>query len=201
MGMGVVHFFDGDLETSKEYFEKTIHPLSNTNLDGLAITKTFLGNIARLEGKQDEAESLLNEAILIFHEVGDMRAIAQALIFLGRLQLDNVNLTAARRCFNEAIFLASESHSWNYIPWSLEALACNFSAMHQFYDAAKLLGASALLREKLGTPLLPIELRDYEACKAAIHAQIDDPSFESAWAEGFAMSREQMVEYALKISM
>jgi hypothetical protein len=63
---------------------------------------------------------------------------------------------------------------------------------------ARLLGAAEALRAAIGLPLPPAERPDYERTVAAARAQLDEAAFATAWAQGRAMSLDQLVAYALE---
>jgi hypothetical protein len=144
------------------------------------------------------AKSLLEEAVRFLREAGDNQRTVMALVFLGRLELDQANWVAAERCFSEALFLARKASAACFVSWSLESFAYLFMALNQAYRAVSFLGAAEASRERLGTPILPIERREYESSLAAAHAQLDEATFAKAWAEGRALAIEQAIELALQ---
>jgi DNA-binding SARP family transcriptional activator len=65
--------------------------------------------------------------------------------------------------------------------------------------AARLWGGAEALREQMGMLLSQFDLAHsgYERDLAAVTSALDEASFDAAWAEGRAMSPEQVFEYAL----
>jgi hypothetical protein len=63
--------------------------------------------------------------------------------------------------------------------------------------AARLFGAAEALHEAIGKPLPPFLRADYDRDVAAVHAQLDDATFDAAWAAGQALSLEQAIAEAL----
>jgi len=57
--------------------------------------------------------------------------------------------------------------------------------------AARLYGAAEALRERVGTPIPPVEHATYERLVAAVRTQLDEVVFASTWAEGQTMTPEQ----------
>ena len=161
-----------------------------------AISNTFIGAIARIQGKKELSKTFLEEAIQIFQQFGDKRWTSTALVFLGRLELENGDRVSTEACIRQALTLASEANAWLYVSWSLESFAYLCLASNQLHRAVRILGAADALREKLGTPLLPVEQDEYKSCLASLHAQLDGTTFETAWSEGRAMSMEQAIEFA-----
>jgi hypothetical protein len=59
--------------------------------------------------------------------------------------------------------------------------------------AALLLGASAALREEMGTPLSPVARADHEHAANTARAALGVEAFEAAWTEGSGMSLEEVI--------
>jgi DNA-binding NarL/FixJ family response regulator len=85
----------------------------------------------------------------------------------------------------------------HFVAYSLQVLAALAAARGQPVRSARLLGAEDALRETIGVSHSPEEVRQYEPYIAAARAQMDEPAWEEAWAEGRAMTTEQAVRYAL----
>ena len=64
--------------------------------------------------------------------------------------------------------------------------------------AARLFGASEVLREVMGTPPEPGESALQEPYLSAARSQLDETSWQEAWAEGRAMTLEEAISYALE---
>ena len=64
--------------------------------------------------------------------------------------------------------------------------------------AARLFGAAGAVRTASGIPLPPVDRWWYERYLATARAQLDERSWEAAWAEGQAMTLEQAIAYALE---
>ncbi len=54
------------------------------------------------------------------------------------------------------------------------------------------------MHTSIGAPLPPVDRRRYDVAIADIRAQLDEPTFAAAWAEGQAMTLEQAIAYALE---
>ena len=64
--------------------------------------------------------------------------------------------------------------------------------------AARLLGASEALLEKMGFGVQSSDLLEIERNVAATREQLDKVAFEAAWSDGRAMSLEQAIAFALE---
>ena len=79
----------------------------------------------------------------------------------------------------------------------LEGFAKLAGAAGQPQRAARLFGAAQALRDRIGTPIPPVERADYDAALAQARAQLDEVAFGEAWAEGRATGWEAAAAYAL----
>jgi hypothetical protein len=64
--------------------------------------------------------------------------------------------------------------------------------------AARLLGAAHAMREAIGAPHWPSERAAYDADVDVAREGLGDRAFAAAWAQGWAMSLEQAIAYALE---
>jgi hypothetical protein len=80
---------------------------------------------------------------------------------------------------------------------SLDGLACISAAEGASERAARLFGAAEVLGEALGSEHMPEEDALRAPYLAMASSQLDEISWEEAWAEGRAMSMDQAIEYAL----
>jgi DNA-binding CsgD family transcriptional regulator len=85
--------------------------------------------------------------------------------------------------------------SW-YVPDILECLA-DFACEHgSRREAARLFGAAHGIRQRMGAVRFKIYDAGYEASVATLRDALGEKDFESAWAEGAALSTEEAIAYA-----
>lgn len=84
------------------------------------------------------------------------------------------------------------------ITQSLERLATLMISQGYVERAVRLLGVVTTLHEGINAPLSTAEHAWREQSIAATHAQINQATFDTAWAEGRRMTMEQAVAYALE---
>jgi hypothetical protein len=63
--------------------------------------------------------------------------------------------------------------------------------------AARLLGAADALRDQTKVSVPPADRTRYDGVLAAVKAAVGVPGFTTAWAEGRAMTQDQIIEFAL----
>ena len=106
------------------------------------------------------------------------------------------DLAGARALCEESLILLSRVNfglSFRDIAPVLEGLAAVVAAQEEPTWAARLLGRAEAQRETIKTPLPPRYRANYEQAVALAHSQLAEPSFAAAWAEGRALTLEQVV--------
>ncbi|MEB3982827.1 LuxR C-terminal-related transcriptional regulator [Mycobacterium sp. 663a-19] len=94
--------------------------------------------------------------------------------------------------------LAGLPESLGYVGISdiLECLATLAGEAGRHREAARLFGAAAAIRERTGVVRFKLWVAGYEASVGELRNAMGQADFESAWAEGAALSTEEAVAYA-----
>jgi ATP/maltotriose-dependent transcriptional regulator MalT len=156
-----------------------------------------LGEITFFQGDTTTARLLLERSCTRYRELGYEPKLAYTLSFLGRILTAEGDLAAARAVYEESLILAMRvNFGWPVLDRALvvEGLAAVIEAIGEPVWAARLLGWAENQRETIGTPLPPRYRADYEQTVALVRAGLDEPSFAAAWAEGRAMTLEQVID-------
>jgi non-specific serine/threonine protein kinase len=156
-----------------------------------------LGIVARFVGDYERATALLNESLAFRKKLGEYQGIAFVLRSLGQVALNQNDSGRAAAYFRESLILSSENGDTWLCEESLQGCAAIASAAGHYQRAARLIGAAERLQEILGWRPSPPTQADYDKRKASTRGALTDFVFETAWAEGRAMTLEQAVEYAL----
>jgi tetratricopeptide (TPR) repeat protein len=154
--------------------------------------------LARFQGDYGRAIEQIKAGLEVFQELGNERGIAIALVTLGdalRMQGDLAQSTALYR---ESITIRQEIGERQAVTDCFEGLAAIAYTQGNLARSAKLLGAAEVLREKSQIPMPPADRVNHERVVMALRTQLDEATFNSAWAEGRAISLEQAMAYALK---
>ena len=94
---------------------------------------------------------------------------------------------------------------WQYVGRAYETAACleglaRVAAMQdQPERAARLLGASAALRDETGTHLTPIARADHDHASEAAYDALGEEAFEAAWRTGNETPFEASITTALDL--
>jgi DNA-binding CsgD family transcriptional regulator len=97
---------------------------------------------------------------------------------------------------HEALAIAQQLHGFLRVPDALDCLACLSADAGNHLFAARLFGASAAARKRIGVVQIPA-LSDghHEAVESTLDA-LKQNEFDAAWAEGAALSTEEAIAYA-----
>src|SRR5262249_24099668 len=79
------------------------------------------------------------------------------------------------------------------IAFALEGLASVVAAKGKPAWAARLWGVAEALHQAIGAPLPPVYRAEYDQSVAAARAQLGEKAFTAAWAEGRAMTLDEVL--------
>jgi predicted ATPase/DNA-binding SARP family transcriptional activator len=173
--LGLIAFHEGDFPAAQSFLEEGLRLMRQVeDKPGIAIMLDLLGGIAYTQGHYEEAKARVEESQLLWQDLGSKPDVAWGRYFLG---------------------------------WCLAGLAELAGAAGKPERAARLFGATHTLLQSLDTQLeatdqgryerIPTTTQaDFERHVAALHAKLGDQTFETAWAEGQAMTLDQTVTYA-----
>ena len=102
----------------------------------------------------------------------------------------------AERDGHDALACAAEVKAHLVIPDILECLAVLAGEAGSHREAARLFGAAHAIRQRMGAVRFKVYDAGYEASVAALREALGEKDFDSAWAEGAALSTEEAIAYA-----
>jgi non-specific serine/threonine protein kinase len=165
---------------------------------GLALCLYFHATAAVTAGRVADAQRLAKDGLEASERAGDrwVRGILTGL--LGTVEWLLGDARAAEETLKEAVRIQDVTgHRWGMLT-SLEGLAWVAGSAGQLERASLLLGASAALRQELGSSLLPYAQAQHDACEATVRAELDEARCRDCWEQGHALSRRQVVAAALE---
>jgi predicted ATPase/DNA-binding CsgD family transcriptional regulator len=164
---------------------------------GMAQALNIIGEIARVNGDDDRAKHAYEECLAICQQTGEARRICYMCFGLSHIAQHEGNHERAMEFGRQGLRLACERNDVNEMAGGVSVLAGPFRMLGQSQRAARLLGASEAASERIGAFQHPSDTLEIDRIITEVRAQLDEATFEAAWAEGRKMSLEQAVLEAL----
>ncbi len=189
---------------SKELYEESIALLRELGATvHLANGLINLGYLFLIEGDAERAGALNGEAAALLRKVGNRSSLPTALDNLGWATLLRGDHERAKAFYEESlrsclglgekVFAAEKGIAAE----SLDGLACVAGILGEDERAARMFGAARTLHETVGYHHAPAERALREPYLTNVRSRLEEASWEAAFAEGWAMTFEKAVEYAL----
>ncbi|MGH3962160.1 MAG: helix-turn-helix transcriptional regulator [Pseudonocardiaceae bacterium] len=193
--MGRAELALGEFTAAREYLETAV-AVERIFAYQLTWHLSVLGTLERIEGNLDVARGHGDEALQIAQRIGSGWMQAHAERLLARVALAAGRAKEAERYVHDALGQLVPKGFAIDIPECLDSLAAIAAAAESFEEAARLLGAAAAGRERLGIVRSPPELEFWTAIERTTREAVGDDVYESAFAAGAAMETDEVVAYA-----
>lgn len=152
------------------------------------------------QGDYERAKAYSQETIAWFQRAGYQRGVARTLLDLAQIAQHEGNFTYAKNLMTKSLT--------QLLPfgdkWSAAVVLENIATLEHEEGfssrAVQLYGTAEALREAVGMPLMEVECKDYETVVEALRRDISETEFSRAWAQGRAMTLEQVVELVINES-
>jgi tetratricopeptide (TPR) repeat protein len=197
--LGQLFLRQGNYERARLHFEdhlKIDESLRYTQ--GTAIALQNLGNLYRYQGDYDQATRLYEKSLVICREYGESWGLSNSLWYLGIVALHRNDYQQARQQFSDCYQLARVMFEKISMCDLLPALAAVAAETHQSERAAKLYGAAQALFETTDYRLQPFDRAEFDRHIRIAEEQLGGAKFEELVSEGYAMTMEQAIAYALE---
>jgi predicted ATPase/class 3 adenylate cyclase/DNA-binding CsgD family transcriptional regulator len=161
--------------------------------EGIASCLNLSGILALDEGDTARAASRVEQAQALFQEMNLQHGATLSLYALAQVAEASGNQMESQTLYEQGVVLARKSGNKHTVIFCLEGLAAAVAAQGKNAWAAHLWGAAEALREAIGTSLPPVYRADYDHAVAAARSHLGEKAFTAAWAEGRAMTPEQVL--------
>jgi non-specific serine/threonine protein kinase len=155
-----------------------------------------LGGVLRDQGDRIRAEQLLQQSLSEARAINCVGGAAEALYYLAGLHRLRGDRALAARQAVECVELQYRVADKLQMLMAVELLAGIACDQERPEQATVLLGAGHGLRESLGLPMPPILRSAYDRDVASIRAALGRRRFAIAWAQGLAMTIDQVADHA-----
>jgi DNA-binding CsgD family transcriptional regulator len=122
--------------------------------------------------------------------------LTSALVTRARVAVAQGEPEQGERDAHDTLAMAAEIEAYVVVPDTLECLAMLAGDSGSHREAARLFGAAHGIRQRMGAVRFKVWDAGYEASVAAVRDALGENGFESAWAEGAALSTEEAIAYA-----
>jgi predicted ATPase/class 3 adenylate cyclase/DNA-binding CsgD family transcriptional regulator len=122
--------------------------------------------------------------------------LSDALTMRARVAIAQGEPDQAERDAHDALARAAEFEAYLFMPDTLECLAALAIGAGSHREAARLFAAAESIRQRMGAVRFKIWDAGYQAAVAALRDAMGEQDFDSAWAEGAALSTEEAIAYA-----
>ena len=188
----------GDHERDKQLHEEAMVLCRELGYSSTLATSLFsMGYGLLMDGEYDRGEALIEESAELYRERGYKGGLQFAVDNMGWAALLQGDHQRARSSFRESLSLCKELGDQLVASESLNGLACIFAAEGEAGRAARLFGAGEALFEAVGGQHEPGEAAMREPYLRVARSQLDEATWEGAWAEGRAMSFDEAVSNAM----
>jgi predicted ATPase/DNA-binding winged helix-turn-helix (wHTH) protein len=155
------------------------------------------GDVAREQGDLGGARELYEQALFAFRSAGDRWGQARSLADLGTIACELGEHDAAFENFRESLDIFTSLEHRRGIARVLEGLACFASAKGDARRALSVASAASHLRQLVSAPLPPAEQSKLDQKLLSAWEQLSELEGKKAWTDGYAMTIENAIRYAM----
>jgi predicted ATPase/class 3 adenylate cyclase/Tfp pilus assembly protein PilF len=160
-----------------------------------------LGEVALRQGDYSRARQLMEESLELRRQLGNKWGVGVSLGMLGWVAMRERDWDRATERLAESLEVRQEIGDKGGSAWCLERLAGVAMAQGHAEKAVRLFGAAAALRASIGSVIDPADQAKYERNRNSLRAKLGRERFKAVWEDGFALTLEQAVAYALERQM
>ena len=197
--LGRVEMFNRDLESAQKRFDEAITLFRQLNIkSGISDVLFSYGRIAGIKGDYEQAYTYLRECAAFAEQFGYRIGYLFARSLLGYLAMQQGKITEAYEIFRETARSFFDDKNEIGVAFNLEGMAGLSAAVGKYEMAARLIGWSDALRQRIDDPRPRLEQADVDKIIAACIAKLGKTAFSEAYSEGQKMTLEEAVSHALE---
>ncbi|MFN8444816.1 MAG: tetratricopeptide repeat protein [Caldilineaceae bacterium] len=165
--------------------------------EGLVFAYIQLVRLALQQDEVPQASHYLTQSQTLVQTLGYPPLTASVLTHQGKVALVQNDWTHAHQCFCQSLQITHQLVDPLETANALENLANLCYSQADLEKATCLLGAAENLRQKIGSSLPPKDHADHQQFIAALRTQLDETTYARLYNEGFVMTTDQAVAFAL----
>jgi tetratricopeptide (TPR) repeat protein len=196
--LGNVSKIRGDYARARMALTEAMHIFEGLgDSSGAAWALNQQADVARDQGDLPGARALYERALFAFRSTGDRWGQARSLADLGTIACELSEHDAAFTNFRESLDIFTSLEHRRGIARVLEGLACFASAKGDARRALSVAAAASHLRQLVSAPLPPAEQSKLDQKLLSAWEQLSEPEGKKAWTDGYVMTMENAIRYAL----
>ena len=190
-----------DRELSQRYVEESYRLAKEAGLRSQeAQSCEILGFIAKYRKDYDAARLHFQESARVYGEIGATFNVTLEKSNLAHLEREFGNYADALEYYRETIIAFRDIGQTGAVLHQLECFGFIALAQNQNEHALQLFAAANALREQANRPMTPDEQVYFDGQLKSLREKMDPTKFDSIWSQGFGMTMEQAIEFALEES-
>ena len=194
---GQLYLKQGDYEKAQIYFQQDLEINERLKYKGgIMIALRNLGDLYRFRGEYDRAEQLYLQSLIPCQEIGMKKDLASILYLLAMVALHRDEYALARQRFIDNYNLARTLFELPSLGDLFSGMAAVAAGTKQFERSARLRGAVQKILDQEDYQWVH-ERREFNRLIPMVRQQLGETEFESYAAEGYAMTTDEAVAYAL----
>jgi DNA-binding CsgD family transcriptional regulator len=194
--MGRVKLFEGDLGAARRHLQLAIESDSVGLAYFLPEHLSLMATLERVEGNLGAAHERAEEGLEVARRVGSGWMQAFVGRVLARLALAAGDAGEAERCTHDALAHLLDRDLALGIPNCFDLLAAVATFQEGFEEAARLLGAAAASRERVGIVRFPPEPEFWTGIEDTTRAALGEEAYQAAFSAGASLEMDEAVAYA-----
>jgi predicted ATPase/class 3 adenylate cyclase len=197
--LGVVARSNRDFERAENLLTESVairRELQDSS--GMSSSLSNLGILYMDLGETQRARELFEETMKLDEERGDEWGVAVTSLNLGVARLELQEVQPADKMVKSSVQSFVKLGDRDGVAEGFESLAGIAVAQGRLVRAARLAGAADSLRASLGIPLGEVDRVRLDRWLSEPRKLLGKESFDAAWAEGAAMTTDQVIDYALQ---
>jgi predicted ATPase/class 3 adenylate cyclase/DNA-binding CsgD family transcriptional regulator len=199
LALAVIDLAQGNAEAARVRLEAMLPRAHACGIPWLvAMVLPPLGRALLECGQREKAQSVTEEALGVGRTLENRGIIAAAQHLLSRLAATKGEMERAEDLLYEALSDRVAGGNRVEVVESLEGLATLSATQESFAEAVRLVAAAEAFRDANGWRRWLLDQPAVDILVTAARAQLGDEAFETAWAEGAALSLEDAVAYATR---
>jgi tetratricopeptide (TPR) repeat protein len=145
-----------------------------------------------------KARSFLQECEIYFVDLGEFNGMGHTAWAISNVERRQGRYAEAYTLNADSMKMGIDVKNYMGLPYHLESFAYLAIEVQKPQRAVQLLAAAQKTRELYRSSQQPMVTREYESYLAILRPMLSEHEFQTAWAQGYAMTTQAAIEYSLQ---